>query len=96
MNARDPGTHLRIAFVRDGRLTSLPRRRALLDAACEFLAERFVPGRRYAEREVNDILAADAPDPATLRRLLVDNGYLERQAGWYWRQPGANPSGPAE
>jgi hypothetical protein len=44
-----------------------------------------VPGRRYPEREVNDILAGDAPDPATLRRLLVDHGFLERAGGTYWR-----------
>lgn len=84
--ARDPATHLRHAFVRDGRLTSLPsRRRTLLLAACAFLADRFELGRRYAEREVNDVLANDAPDVATLRRLLVDEGFLDRDHGVYWR-----------
>lgn len=83
--SRDPTEHLRHAFVRDGRLTSLPSRRPMLLAACAFLAGRFAPGRRYAEAEVNDLLADDAPDPATLRRLLVDEGYLAREAGMYWR-----------
>ncbi len=83
--ARDPATHLRHAFVRDGRLTSLPSRRPMLLAACAFLADRFEPGRRYVEREVNELLAGDATDPATLRRLLVDEGYLEREPGIYWR-----------
>jgi hypothetical protein len=83
---RDPATHLRHAFVRDGRLTSLPsRRRTLLLAACAFLADRFERGRRYPEREVNELLADDAPDVATLRRLLVDEGFLERDHGSYWR-----------
>jgi hypothetical protein len=82
---RDPMAHVRFAFFRDGRLTSLPRRRAYLLAACAHLAERFEPGRRYAERDVNAILADDAPDPASLRRLLVDEGYLRREAGIYWR-----------
>ena len=85
MPERDADTHLRHAFVRDGHLTSLPRRARLLDAACAFLADRFVPGRRYPEREVNMILADDAPDPATLRRLLVDSGHLRRDGGVYWR-----------
>jgi hypothetical protein len=84
---RDPATHLRHAFVRDGRLTSLPSRRPMVVAACAFLVDRFRPGRRYAEREVNELLAGDAPDPATLRRLLVDEGFLEREAGIYWRPP---------
>lgn len=85
---RDPQAHVRLAFFRDGRLTSLPRRRAYLLAACAELADRFERGRRYTEREVNDILAGDAPDPATLRRLLVDEGLLERDAaGTCWRRP---------
>ncbi len=86
MAERDPEAHLRYAFVRDGSLTSLPRRGPMIDAACRFLAARFVPGRRYRETEVNELLAADAPDHATLRRLLVDRGFLERAAGWYWRE----------
>lgn len=83
--SREPTEHLQHAFVRDGRLTSLPARRPMLVAACAFLAERFRPGRRYAEAEVNALLADDGPDPATLRRLLVDEGFLRREAGVYWR-----------
>jgi hypothetical protein len=84
--ARDPAEHLRIAFVREGRLHTLPRRRPLLLAACAFLTERFERDRLYDEHEVNAILADDAPDPATLRRLLVDHGYLGRRNGTYWRE----------
>jgi hypothetical protein len=91
MAERDPAAHLRVAFVRGGRLTSLPRRAALLAAACEFLADRFERDRLYDERDVNRILADDAPDPATLRRLLVDHGWLGRKNGTYWRE---RPSPP--
>lgn len=87
---RDPREHVRFAFFRDGRLTGLPRRRAFLLAACAELAERFEPGRHYTEREVNAILADDAPDHATLRRLLVDEGHLRRERGEYWREPPAH------
>jgi hypothetical protein len=83
---RDPAEHLRIAFVRDGRLTAVPRKRSLLLAACAFLTERFERDRLYDEREVNEILADDAPDPATLRRMLVDHGFLGRAKGAYWRE----------
>jgi hypothetical protein len=86
MADRDPAVHLRHAFVREGRLTSFPRRPALLMAACALLADRFERDRLYDEREVNAILAEDAPDPATLRRLLVDHGFLGRKAGAYWRE----------
>ena len=83
---RDPATHVQVAFFRDGRLTSLPSRSSYRLAALAVLAERFEPGNRYAEREVNELLADDAPDPATLRRLLVDHGLITRAAGEYWRE----------
>jgi hypothetical protein len=90
---REPATHLQHAFVRDGRLVRLPRRRPMLLAACAFLAERFERDRLYDEAEVNAILADDAPDPATLRRLLVDHGYLGRRSGTYWRERPHPPEG---
>jgi hypothetical protein len=85
MPPRDARTHLMHAFVSEGRLTSLPRRDEMLEAASAFLATRFEMARDYPEREVNAILAGDGPDHATLRRLLVDRGFLRRRAGVYRR-----------
>jgi hypothetical protein len=82
---RTPSEHVRFAFFRDGRLTALPARHRMRQAALELLAERFAEGRSYAEAEVNEVLAGDAPDHATLRRLLVDHGLLVRSAGIYRR-----------
>jgi hypothetical protein len=81
----DPETHVRLAFFRDGRLTSLPSRSSYRLAALGVLTERFERGRRYSERDVSSMLAGDAPDSATLRRLLVDHGLLARAGGQYWR-----------
>jgi hypothetical protein len=67
----------------------------MLDAACAFLAERFELDRLYDEAEVNAMLAEDAPDPATLRRLLVDHGFLGRRNGAYWRERPHPPPAPA-
>ena len=76
------------AFVRDGRITSIPtshaKRRVLLD----WLARRFEPGTRYPESDVNDILDGHAEDPVTLRRYLVDELFLDRADGVYWRVGG--------
>ena len=82
----DPHTHVLKAFFDGQRLTSLPRRSSYRLAALAVLAGRFEPGHRYGEREVSAILADDAPDPATVRRLLVDHGLLSRAAGAYWRE----------
>ena len=49
---------------------------------------RFEPERTYPERQVNDILANLHPDVAALRRYLVDEGYMEREAGIYRRTMG--------
>ncbi|WP_374713573.1 DUF2087 domain-containing protein [Symbiobacterium terraclitae] len=51
------------------------------------VAGRFAPGRRYSEREVNEILEPIAEDYVLLRRLLVDFGYLSRlpDGSQYWR-----------
>jgi hypothetical protein len=54
----------------------------------DFLANRFEPGRRYRESEVNDLLGRLYPDYATLRRYLVDEQFLERRLGVYWRAGG--------
>jgi len=76
------------AFVRDGRLTSIPsawgKRRLVLD----WLAQRFEPGRRYSEAMVNLSLGQVHPDTAALRRYLVDDGFLSRDHGEYWRTGG--------
>ncbi len=73
-------------FVEEGRLRSLPARAALRRVVLEYLADRFEPGRAYAEREVNELLGAFHDDYATLRRLLVDERLLERSGGVYRRR----------
>ncbi|MGI8658843.1 MAG: DUF2087 domain-containing protein [Candidatus Limnocylindria bacterium] len=83
--ARDPASHARYAFFRNGRLAVVPAKRTHRVAVLTILSERFERGRRYPEREVNALLADDGPDHATLRRLLVDEGLLRRDSGEYWR-----------
>ena len=83
----DEAAVLRV-FMPDGRLTQIPaqlsKRRVVLDHVCRV----FEPGVRYSEREVNTLLRAFYPDYATLRRYLVDEGLLSREAGVYWRSGG--------
>jgi hypothetical protein len=76
------------AFVRDGRLTSIPSAWAKRKVVLDWLAQRFEPGRRYSEAMVNRSLAQVHPDTAALRRYLVDDGFLSRDHGEYWRTGG--------
>jgi hypothetical protein len=77
------------AFVRNGRLASIPAVRSKRRIVLDHVAQAFEPGVRYPEAEVNAVLARWHPDTAALRRSLVDEAFLERSAGRYWRSGGS-------
>ena len=72
----------------EGRLKNWPSKRVKKLAALVYLGGKFTPGRRYTEREVNELLLSWHlfHDPATLRRELVEHGLLgrERDGSAYW------------
>ena len=53
-----------------------------------FAASRFRVGETYDETAVNNLLRPRHPDVAALRRYLVEEGFLERRDGRYWRAGG--------
>jgi hypothetical protein len=75
-------------FVRNGRLVSIPMARSKRLVVLDHLSQEFEPGWRYAESDVNEILADYHEDVAALRRYLVDEGFMAREAGEYWRTGG--------
>jgi hypothetical protein len=79
---------LRPYFGADGRCTQIPAQRAKRMVLLDLLAQAFVPGRLYSEARVNLILGRVHPDWAALRRYLVDEGFLDRRDGMYWRTGG--------
>jgi hypothetical protein len=68
-----------------GRLRAVPRRRPARLAVLDVLANEFQPGLRYSEEAVNTALSKFHPDYCTLRRLLVEEEFLDRRDGVYWR-----------
>lgn len=76
------------SFVVDGRLVSIPASRSKRLVVLDWLAGRFEPGVTYPERDVNFLIGTVFPDYAALRRYLVDEGFLERRDGFYWRAGG--------
>ncbi|MGZ4648232.1 MAG: DUF2087 domain-containing protein, partial [Blastococcus sp.] len=60
----------------DGRLHTIPSKRAKLLVVLDHLAQEFEPGRRYPEPEVNAVLERFHPDYAALRRYLVEGLFL--------------------
>lgn len=78
-------------FEEDGRLGYLPEKFEKRRIVLEEIAQRFEPGTRYAEAEVNMVLRELYPDFAALRRYLVDSVLLTRAEGHYWRTGGTVP-----
>jgi len=72
----------------DGSLTTLPAQRKKLEAVLRYVVKAFRVGKRYTEKEVNQILRRYHEDTATLRRELVGYGLMKREGGGgeYWRE----------
>ncbi len=75
-------------FLAEGRIAQMPARRSRRLVVLDHVARAFEPGRRYAEKDVDVVLRAFYPDHAALRRYLVDEGFLARADGEYWRTGG--------
>ncbi len=86
--ATDDEEQILKTFFRNGRLIEIPMKRSKRRIVLERVALEFEPGRRYDEREVNVIVGAFFTDHASLRRYLVDEGFLDRDHGEYWRTGG--------
>jgi predicted transcriptional regulator len=72
-------------FLVDGRLKQIPSQPKKREVILRYLAGLFERGRRYAEREVNEIIGRVHEDYASFRRELVDSGQLSRDHDVYWR-----------
>jgi hypothetical protein len=79
---------LRAFLGPDGRLRGIPARHSKRLVVLDHLAQLFEPGERYDEVEVNRRLRGFHDDVAALRRHLVEDGFLDRAAGVYWRSGG--------
>lgn len=75
-------------FVQDGRLVIMPTKRSKRLLVLDHVAQSFEPGRTYPEAEVNQVLRRFHDDVAALRRYLVDEMFLTRERGIYWRSGG--------
>ncbi len=84
---------LRDYMLPDGRLKQIPSQHKKLLVILRYVAGRFEPGVRYSEKDVNAMLKPVHADTAALRRYLVDEGFMAREAGIYWRTQAAPAEG---
>ena len=75
-------------FFKRGHLVQIPAQLKKRLVVLEKLVLEFDPGRRYDEREVNQILVEYNDDVATLRRALIEHKLMQRDKGVYWRIDG--------
>ena len=73
---------------RDGSLKTIPSQRKKLEAILRHVVKEFEPGKRYSEKQVNEMLGKYHEDTASLRRELVGYGLMKREGGGgdYWRE----------
>jgi len=71
---------------RDGSLKTIPAQRKKLEAVLRYVVKAFKVGKRYSEKQVNEILSGYHEDTASLRRELVGFGLMKREGGGaeYW------------
>ena len=72
-------------FFDGDRLLEVPQNRTKRRLVLEKITQSFEPGRRYPERDVNFMIQLIYADYAAIRRYLVDEGFLDRADGAYWR-----------
>ena len=76
------------AFLDGDRLLSIPAQHSKRLVVLRYLAETaFERKRKYPEKEVNQLLAVRNPDAASLRRYLVDEGFMSRKNSVYRLRP---------
>ncbi len=76
------------AFFEGDRLISVPAQRSKRLVVLRYLAETvFEKKHKYPEKEVNQLLGNWHPDAASLRRYLVDEGFMSRKSSVYRLRP---------
>lgn len=72
---------------REGRIKAFPAQDKKFQVLLRHVLKAFEPGRKYSEREVNEIMLRFNEDTASLRRGMIEYKYMAREGGGgaYWR-----------
>jgi hypothetical protein len=74
----------------DGPLDTFPTKEKRKIVVLRHLISRFATGKRYTEKEVNAVLQKDFHDFVTLRRYMIEYGFMDREpdGSAYWVKEG--------
>lgn len=75
-------------LLANGSIKEIPMQDKKLLAILRYVCEHVEPGRRYTEKQINELLARFHTDVAALRRYLVDFKFMHRtvEGRQYWRE----------
>ncbi|MBF0410790.1 MAG: DUF2087 domain-containing protein, partial [Candidatus Riflebacteria bacterium] len=73
------------SFFRGKTLLRMPVQRKKQHIILQEVVKVFQFNIRYSEKEVNELLLQFNDDYCLLRRMLVDEGFMAREGGVYWR-----------
>jgi hypothetical protein len=73
-------------YIKDGRVCTFPSKEKRKIIILQYIIGKFDPKQRYTEKEVNEILKGLIDDYATVRRYLIEYGFMgrSRDCREYW------------
>ncbi|PTM58731.1 DUF2087 domain-containing protein [Desmospora activa] len=73
-------------YFQNGRLKTFPSKEKRKIIVLQYILNRFEPDKIYTEKEVNQILSSIYEDFATIRRYLIEYGFMDRNkdGSQYW------------
>lgn len=80
---------LRVFIGEDNRIIQMPRKWVKKLVVLDWVAAHFDVGTSFTEPEVNAVLRGLFDDYVSIRRYLVDAGFMARADGRYWRVGGS-------
>jgi len=83
---------LKTFLDREGRIKAFPAQEKKFQSILRYVLKEFEPGRRYPEKEVNEIILRFNEDTASIRRGFIEYKMMAREGGGgdYWRIDDAN------
>ena len=73
------------SFFKYGNLQSIPVQRTNKLICYEVIAENFIPGKVYSEKQLDEIISRIHEDYCTIRRDMIGEGILQRNGNKYVR-----------
>ena len=73
------------SFFKYGKLQSIPVQRKKKLICYEVIAENFIPGKVYSEKQLDEIISQIHEDYCTIRRDMIGEGILQRNGNKYVR-----------